>query len=299
MMDLDFFKAFNDTYGHPAGDALLQTVAGAVVAAIRQNDRAYRYGGDEFALLLMGASRGQAEEVAARIQVAVRDAVRVSQVGAAGLPYGASAGVAHWPDDGVAKSDLVQAADSALYEAKRRRGESPSDADRGAATILSEGILDAARDLLAAGSVQAVARTALQHGGAIVGSSDGLVALLNKGSPGGNGRRRARAEEMRVVAGMGRFREGTDAIRRGEGFWGRLWASGSALAEDEPGSGILVGAPVSSGGVVWGVIGFVLDPGVAVLPERLRMLDHLATLAGAAAQRHANPVAAAGTAPRP
>jgi diguanylate cyclase (GGDEF)-like protein len=61
MMDLDFFKAFNDTYGHPAGDALLQTVAGAVVAGIRQNDRAYRYGGDEFALLLMGASRSQAE----------------------------------------------------------------------------------------------------------------------------------------------------------------------------------------------------------------------------------------------
>ena len=299
MMDLDFFKAFNDTYGHPAGDALLQTVAGAVVAAIRQNDRAYRYGGDEFTLLLMGANRGQAEEVAARIQVAVRDAVRVSPVGTAGLPYGASAGVAHWPQDGAAKSDLVQAADTALYEAKRRRGESPSDGDHGVATILSEAILDAARDLLGVSTVQAVARSALQHGAAVVGSSDGLVAMLNKGSAGGNGRRRSRADELRMVAGMGRFHEGIDPIRRGEGFWGRLWASGSALAEDEAGSGILVGAPVSSGGVFWGVIGFALAPGVAVSPERLRTLDHLATLAGAAIQLHAHPDAAVETAPRP
>jgi GAF domain-containing protein len=62
MMDLDSFKAYNDTFGHPAGDGLLQVVAKAVVGAIRQNDRAYRYGGDEFALLLIGANRSHATE---------------------------------------------------------------------------------------------------------------------------------------------------------------------------------------------------------------------------------------------
>jgi diguanylate cyclase (GGDEF)-like protein len=290
MMDLDFFKAFNDTYGHPAGDALLQTVAEAVVGGIRQNDRAYRYGGDEFALLLMGANHNQAEEVASRIQVSVRDAVRLSSAGAAGLPYGASVGVAHWPADGAGKVELVQAADTALYEAKRRRGEGPSDADSATAALLADAILDAARDFLAGGSAQGVARAALRHGAVIVGSTDGLVAMSHKPS-GGNGRRRAAADEMRVVAGTGRFQETAKPIRRGEGFWGRLWASGSALAEDEAGSGILVGAPMSCGGVVWGVIGFALGPAGAVSPERLRMLEHLATLAGAAAQRQARPAA--------
>jgi diguanylate cyclase (GGDEF)-like protein len=296
MMDLDFFKAFNDTYGHPAGDALLQAVAQAVVGGIRQNDRAYRYGGDEFALLLMGASRIQAEEVAARIQTGIREAAAESSAGVAGMPYGASAGVAHWPDDGITKTELVQAADTALYEAKRRRGEGPSDVDSGVATVLSEAILDAARDLLAARTAQAVARSVLRHGTAIVGSRDGLVAMPHKGS-GGNGRRRRGADEMRVVAGSGRYHEATEPIKRGEGFWGRLWASGSALAEDEPESGMMVGAPMAAGGVVWGVVGFALGPGVVVSPERLRMLDHLASLAGAAVQRHAR--AAAGTAGTP
>jgi hypothetical protein len=122
---------------------------------------------------------------------------------------------------------------------------------------------------------QAIARAALRYGAEIVGSGDGLVAMLARPPAAGSGRRRAAAEDMRVVASMGRFHEMTEPIRRGEGFWGRLWASGSALAEDEAGNGILVGAPMQSGGVVWGVIGFVLGPGVAVSPERLRMLDNV------------------------
>jgi diguanylate cyclase (GGDEF)-like protein len=294
MMDLDFFKAFNDTYGHPAGDALLQTVSDAVVAGIRQNDRAYRYGGDEFALLLMSAGRVQAEEVAARIQAAIRDAVRASAVGAAGLPYGASIGVAQWPDDGASKADLVQAADKALYRAKRRRGEGPAEV---AAAGLSQVLLDAAHDLLAAATVQAVARAALHHGAVVVGSGDGLVAMLHRAAD-GNGRRRADADEMRAVAGLGRFHEAAPRVRRGEELWGRVWASGGALAEDDAESGILVGAPMSAGGVVWGVIGFVLGPGVAVSPERLRLLDNVATLAGAATQRLAHQIAAPSSAMR-
>ena len=61
MMDLDAFKAYNDRHGHPAGDALLHRIADAMRAAIRDGDRLYRYGGDEFAVLLPGAGRTGAD----------------------------------------------------------------------------------------------------------------------------------------------------------------------------------------------------------------------------------------------
>jgi diguanylate cyclase (GGDEF)-like protein len=125
MLDLDLFKSFNDAHGHPAGDALLSVVGGALVGAIRQNDRAYRYGGDEFALLLRGASSRQAEEVATRVRSAVREAVARSEVGGGDPRVTASVGCACWPDDGREKAELVQSADAALYRAKRMRNNPP------------------------------------------------------------------------------------------------------------------------------------------------------------------------------
>jgi diguanylate cyclase (GGDEF)-like protein len=121
MLDLDSFKAFNDTFGHPAGDTLLQGVAQAIVGVIRQNDRAYRYGGDEFAVLLLGDATEHADEVAERIRSAVRGAVQTLGLPSEELGVGASIGVAHWPADGPIKADIVRAADEALYEAKRQR----------------------------------------------------------------------------------------------------------------------------------------------------------------------------------
>jgi diguanylate cyclase (GGDEF)-like protein len=282
MMDLDSFKAFNDTYGHPAGDALLQTVAKAMVGATRQNDRAYRYGGDEFALLLLGASRGHAEEVAGRVRVAVREAVRVSPVVGAGLPFGASIGAAHWPAEGPGKAELVGAADAALYEAKRRRAtRSRSDA-HSVPEAVPGAILDAARDLLTASNADDVARVTLLHAAGIVGSRDGLVAFAEEphGSTATN-----EMPVMRHLAGMGRFEEAGQSIRRGEGFWGRLWVSSSVLTEDENGSGVLLGVPIQVDGQVSGVVGVGLPPAAVVAPERIRLLDHLAALAGAAVQR--------------
>ena len=58
MLDLDAFKAYNDRHGHPAGDALLARIATAMAGALRDGDRVYRYGGDEFAVLLPGISGG-------------------------------------------------------------------------------------------------------------------------------------------------------------------------------------------------------------------------------------------------
>ena len=126
MLDLDGFKAFNDACGHPAGDALLAAVARAMESATRENDRLYRYGGDEFTAILAGADRLAAHEVAERIRRAVAMLI---------LPPGAPAvtitsGVACHPDDGRTKDELVRAADEAMYLAKpnaRRRDETLAD----------------------------------------------------------------------------------------------------------------------------------------------------------------------------
>ena len=282
MMDLDSFKAFNDTYGHPAGDALLQTVARAIVGATRQNDRAYRYGGDEFALLLLGANRAKAEEIAGRIRVAVREAVRVSPVGGADLPFGASVGVAYWPADGPGKAGIVKAADTALYEAKRRRSTVGGGSAGSVPEALPGAILDAARDLLTAVGAGDVARVTLRHAAAIVGSRDALVALAAV-APGAD----AAAEwgTMRPLAGMGRFEGADDPIIRGDGFAGRLWAGASVLTEDEDGKGVLLGLPIVVDGQVCGLIVLALPEAAVVSAERLRTLDHVAALAGASILR--------------
>jgi GGDEF domain-containing protein len=265
-------------------------VAKAIVGATRQNDRAYRYGGDEFALLLLGASRAKAEEVAGRVRVAVREAVRVSPVGGADLPFGASVGVAYWPADGPGKADLVKAADTALYEAKRRRSTVGGGSAGSVPEALPGAILDAARDLLTAVGAGDVARVTLRHAAAIVGSRDGLVALVEET----RGPSRTDALVMRQLAGIGRF-DGTErSIRHGEDFWGRLWASASVLTEDEDGHGVLLGMPILINGRVLGVIGVALPAAAVVSPERLRVLDHLAALAGAAVQRLARVAVDAG-----
>ena len=71
MMDLDAFKSYNDRHGHPAGDALLHDVATAIYGAARSGDRVFRYGGDEFAIILPGPTVADAARVAERIRAAV------------------------------------------------------------------------------------------------------------------------------------------------------------------------------------------------------------------------------------
>jgi diguanylate cyclase (GGDEF)-like protein len=177
MMDLDSFKTFNDTYGHPAGDTLLQTVARAIVSATRQNDKAYRYGGDEFAVLLWGASRATAEEVANRIRSAVSEAVQSSSVGALGGRVTASVGAAQWPADGRSTEDLIEAADAALYRAKRERDDGATLPRTAAPTRASAGWVDAARTLIRARTAEAVAVAMVGGVTALCEASDAFVAL--------------------------------------------------------------------------------------------------------------------------
>jgi len=114
MMDLDRFKSYNDRRGHPAGDELLATASRAIEASIRQVDRAYRYGGDEFAVILPDCGRTVAEEVALRI----RGAIAAIPDDSEGPRVAISIGVACFPEDALQKDALVEVADQALFLAK-------------------------------------------------------------------------------------------------------------------------------------------------------------------------------------
>jgi two-component system, cell cycle response regulator len=116
ILDIDLFKAINDTHGHAAGDAVLKEVAARVAGAIRTVDRASRIGGEEFALILVQTDGASALEVARRAIAAVS---RIPiDVGGRPVAITASAGVAALPADAKTAADLFAVADRALYRAK-------------------------------------------------------------------------------------------------------------------------------------------------------------------------------------
>ena len=120
MLDVDHFKAYNDVYGHPAGDACIRQVSQAVLASVgRAGDLVVRYGGEELLVLLPECELPGAIGVAQRIV----DAVRALNIAHSGSPFGAvtlSAGAYVWFDPKIPPrpSSLVEAADAALYRAK-------------------------------------------------------------------------------------------------------------------------------------------------------------------------------------
>jgi diguanylate cyclase (GGDEF)-like protein len=117
MMDSDSLKQINDKYGHPAGNAHLVDLASVLKANVRSTDRAFRYAGDEFMVILPGASTEQAREVAERIQSSVSG--HFLQLEDAQVRATVSMGVAVTPQDGSTVEELIKAADDALYRAKR------------------------------------------------------------------------------------------------------------------------------------------------------------------------------------
>jgi len=116
MLDLDEFKSFNDKRGHEAGNILLKDIATAISSACRETDDVYRYGGDEFCVILPRTRLDGALDVAARVRKAIRE-VRGSGRRRVGLRC--SVGLATFPDDAGDRDQLLLAADRALYAAKR------------------------------------------------------------------------------------------------------------------------------------------------------------------------------------
>lgn len=116
FLDLDGFKAVNDTHGHATGDDLLKVVAERLTGALRRSDIAARQGGDEFVILLPEVDGPEtAETVADKLIAEVNAPVRVDGLE---LRVGVSIGIALAPEDGETASDLQRHADAAMYEAK-------------------------------------------------------------------------------------------------------------------------------------------------------------------------------------
>jgi diguanylate cyclase (GGDEF)-like protein/excisionase family DNA binding protein len=134
MLDLDRFKPVNDGMGHQAGDLLLRQVADAIVAASREVDRVYRYGGDEFAVLLPRTDGDQVGPIAERVRSAVKGVVGAGSDWRGRARFlEASAGTASYPADGARAEEVLLAADRALFVAKRSGGARVASAAEGLA----------------------------------------------------------------------------------------------------------------------------------------------------------------------
>jgi diguanylate cyclase (GGDEF)-like protein len=128
--DIDFFKRVNDRYGHDAGDAVLKAVAAELQGSVRGGDIACRMGGEEFAIMMPGATLSVARQRAEELRAAIA-ALRVRHAHVDLPAVSMSCGVAAFPDHGVTADALLRAADQALYRAKeagRNRVESAAAA---------------------------------------------------------------------------------------------------------------------------------------------------------------------------
>lgn len=124
MMDLDYFKHVNDTYGHLVGSQTLEEIGDLIKKALRAGDVASRFGGEEFAAFLLDADYAQAMVAAERVRSAIEQhlfsAIRKGSSGELKTHrVTISIGVAAFPDDSSDPIELVELADSALYRAKR------------------------------------------------------------------------------------------------------------------------------------------------------------------------------------
>ncbi|MDO6568722.1 GGDEF domain-containing protein [Alteromonas sp. 1_MG-2023] len=117
LVDLDHFKKVNDEFGHDVGDAVLVEVSRIINSMRRRNDWAFRFGGEEFCLLIPAVTPTQAHGIAERLRHCVEHTIS-----AEGFPstMTVSIGVAHWPESGNELSQIYKAADERLYQAKEQ-----------------------------------------------------------------------------------------------------------------------------------------------------------------------------------
>ena len=119
FIDLDYFKNINDNYGHLCGSKLLTEVARLLEASVRSIDMAFRYGGDEFIIVMPETSKENALLVAEKLRRVIKDAVFLTEEGI-NCKLTASFGVASYPVDAKDKNDLIHLADNAMYKVKNK-----------------------------------------------------------------------------------------------------------------------------------------------------------------------------------
>jgi diguanylate cyclase (GGDEF)-like protein len=120
MVDLDGFKRVNDTWGHQIGDQALLHVAALLRSSVRESDHVGRYGGDEFLMVLPDTGADGARQIASRL-LDRAEAVTLL-VSGVHLPILLSAGIACYPEDGITRRELLECADTRMYQSKSARG---------------------------------------------------------------------------------------------------------------------------------------------------------------------------------
>jgi len=120
FLDLDGFKLVNDTYGHNAGDRVLAATARRIVARIRENDRAARFGGDEFVVMLADLERSRDAQAVGDVLVGL--IAEPTEWNGERLEVGVSIGIALYPAHGDTLERVLRVADEAMYRAKRKGG---------------------------------------------------------------------------------------------------------------------------------------------------------------------------------
>ena len=118
LIDIDFFKKFNDKHGHQSGDAVLRQVAQTIKKNIRTSDIACRYGGEEMSIILTNTAKEDAKTVAKKVWSAVRER-KFELADGSWANVTISVGVACMPDNGSSPQELIEYADKCLYKAKQ------------------------------------------------------------------------------------------------------------------------------------------------------------------------------------
>jgi len=237
LFDIDYFKTVNDAYGHQRGDRVLAQLADRIKELVRGSDELFRYGGDEFVLLLPATGTAEALRLALRLT----DGVRSHEFpGEPPLKMSVSLGVATYPDNGTTADDLIACADRRNYLAKRRGrgGAVADDADtagdgNGASTRLWE------RDTALTAAHEFLTRLRV----------DGRGALQVRGEPGAGHTRFL--SEVATIAAM----RGYDVRQVGESD-GRP-AAGDTLLVADLADGPQIGGAVSALARAPGALGLV------------------------------------------
>jgi diguanylate cyclase (GGDEF)-like protein len=255
MLDLDAFKAYNDTHGHPAGDALLVRIAQAMRDTIRDGDRVYRYGGDEFAILLPRVGAQEGRDIVERVRAAV---ARLTVD--AGPLVTASVGTARFRDDACTKDALVAAADRGLYLAKPP-SRSRTAAEDPTRDLYLEALDETAFKLLDRLEPNQLLLAIVERAAAMIGVPHGYLYLLEDDGHG-------QADlVVRVATGLFEDYEGYRLPRNTGAGWAVVRTGQPQVVDDYDGYlgrapdlaygrfGAVCAVPLTSGGEVLGVIG--------------------------------------------